>query len=53
MDDYDAKNHLRDLHREAEERRLAQLARAGRRPKSRRRSLLASSLQLLTLKLMR
>jgi hypothetical protein len=29
MDDFDAKNHLRDIHREADLRRLAQLAKAG------------------------
>jgi hypothetical protein len=29
MDDFDAKNHLRDLHREADLRRLARLVKAG------------------------
>jgi hypothetical protein len=29
MDDFDAKNHLRDVHREADLRRLARLAKAG------------------------
>ncbi len=51
MDDFDAKNHLRDLHREADNERLAQLAAAGVEAKQQKvahRSLLTTVFKLLT-----
>ncbi len=50
MDDFDAKNHLRDLHREAANERLAQVVEAAveaQKPKVERRSFFASSLKWL------
>jgi hypothetical protein len=50
MDDFDAKNHLRDLHREADNQRLAQLVEAGAESKQQKvahRSLFTFSFKLL------
>ena len=50
MDDFDAKNHLRDLHREANNERLAQLVEAGaevKKPKVAQRSVFSVAVRLL------
>ena len=50
MDDFDAKNHLRDLHREADNERIAQLVEAEsetKKPKVAQRSLFAVAVRLL------
>jgi hypothetical protein len=57
MDDFDARNHIRDMHRYADQRRLAQLAQQGAAvnymPRMTRLVLVGSGILVLVLAFMR
>jgi hypothetical protein len=57
MDDFDAKNHIRDMHRAAEMRTLARMAQANKEAKPTRQpvrfTLISDSIKLLLMTLVR